>query len=420
MLSKTQWIISQLTRTLWIRASLFAVLAILTALIAIPLGHYLNYSLAISIHADSVKDILDILASSMLAVTTFSLAIMVSAYATSSSFSPRATQLIQQDTTTQNVLATFIGSFLYSLVGIVALSVHAYDATGRLILFIVTIAIILLIVITILRWIEHLSTLGRLDQTMDKIEAVTLTAFEERVKFPTLNAKELDPENLPDYIDNQLFHKDIGYIQHVDIDALNSYAKNSNAEISLLVSPGDFVHLNTAIASTNIVLTEDFVTSIQSTFTIESDRSYDQDPGFGLIVLTEVASRALSPAINDPGTAIEVINRSIKILSTLKDYKRTEPEPDKFKYQSVRVPCISIERILSKTYLPLARDGATMAEVHITLQQALLALAQLDNHLLNAHLPRISDLANQYLKRDLVIGTDCEEIDSIMRRIKQN
>ena len=418
MLSKTQWIISQLTRTLWVRASLFAVLAIVTALIAIPLGHYISYDLAIAIGADSVKDILNILASSMLAVTTFSLGIMVSAYAASSSISPRATQLTQQDTTTQNVLATFIGSFLYSLVGIVALSIHAYDVAGRFILFIVTIGVILLIVITMLRWIEHLSQLGRVGETTDRVEAATLTAIEKRVLFPNLDAKEFDPDNPPDYVDNKLFHQDIGYVQHVDIDALNRCAKTNDAEVSLLVSSGDFIHLNKAIACANIELSESFVAAIQSTVSVGPDRSFDQDPGFGMIVLTEIASRALSPAINDPGTAIDVINRSIRILSKLKDYKLLKPEPSEIRYQYVRLPCMSIGHILNDMYLPIARDGATMAEVHIAIQKALLALSQLGNQQLKDDLLRVSGLVNQYLTSVLVIDADREKIDSIRQKIK--
>ena len=163
MISKWQWLLSQLTRTLWIRAALFALLAVVTALIAIPAQSIINTPLPLNIGADAVGQILNILASSMLAVTTFSLSVMVAAYsAASNGATPRATKLVQQDTTTQNVLATFIGSFLFSLVGIIALSTDVYDDNGRLILFIVTIGIIILIVVTMLRWIEHLSQLGRL------------------------------------------------------------------------------------------------------------------------------------------------------------------------------------------------------------------------------------------------------------------
>ena len=171
MLSKWQWLLAQLTRTLWVRASFFALLAVVTALIAIPAQQMIDNPFPFSVGSDSVGQILDILASSMLAVTTFSLSVMVSAYtAASSNVTPRATKLVEQDTTTQNVLATFIGSFLYSLVGIIALSTDQYGENGRLILFIVTIGVIILIVITILRWIEHLSQLGRVGETTERVD----------------------------------------------------------------------------------------------------------------------------------------------------------------------------------------------------------------------------------------------------------
>ena len=47
---------------------------------------------------------------------------------------------------------------------------------------------------------------------------------------------------------------------------------------------------------------------------VEPERSYDDDLLFGLVTLSGVASRALSPAINDPGTAIEVLGAGLRVL----------------------------------------------------------------------------------------------------------
>ncbi|WP_341706845.1 DUF2254 family protein, partial [Halopseudomonas sp.] len=73
MISKWQWLLAQLTRTLWVRASLYAVLAVAAALLAIVVQQLLPGPLPVTVGADAVDRILDILASSMLAVTTFSL-----------------------------------------------------------------------------------------------------------------------------------------------------------------------------------------------------------------------------------------------------------------------------------------------------------------------------------------------------------
>jgi uncharacterized membrane protein len=53
-------------------------------------------------------------------------------------------------------------------------------------------------------------------------------------------------------------------------------------------------------------------------------RSFAQDPRFCLSVMAEIACRALSPAVNDPGTAIDVIGRGVRILSAYAQNKSDE------------------------------------------------------------------------------------------------
>lgn len=189
MIARWRWLLHQLTKRLWFRASLFSLLGIATALLAVVVKDYIPESLParIGADADAVDKILGIIASSMLAVTTFSLSTMVTAYgAASSGVTPRVTTLVMEDTTTQNALATFIGSFLFSLVGIIALSTGAYGTQGRVLLFAVTIAVVILIVYTLLRWIDHLSKLGRVGETIDRVEQATIDAINNKVQWPHL------------------------------------------------------------------------------------------------------------------------------------------------------------------------------------------------------------------------------------------
>lgn len=178
MQSRWVWLISKVGRRIWFRATLFSLAAVVTALVAIFAAPYISIGLSTKIGADAVDNILGIIAASMLTVTTFSLSTMVSAYsAAKTNVNSRATQLVMEDTTTQNVLATFIGSFLFSLVGIVAMTTGAYGEQGRNILFILTIVVIVLIGITLLRWIDHLSRLGRVTETTERVEEATLKAL---------------------------------------------------------------------------------------------------------------------------------------------------------------------------------------------------------------------------------------------------
>ena len=72
MTARWQWIIRQIGKRLWFRASLFSLLGVASALLALAFKAYVPDSLADSIGADAVDKILDVIATSMLTVTTFS------------------------------------------------------------------------------------------------------------------------------------------------------------------------------------------------------------------------------------------------------------------------------------------------------------------------------------------------------------
>ncbi len=102
-------------------------------------------------------------------------------------------------------------------------------------------------------------------------------------------------------------------------------------------------------------------------FVIGKQRTYDQDAAFGLLVLSETASRALSPGINDPGTAIEALTEMEKILW---DFSRKEPgNPPQC--PRVFIPELGDEALIDAAFGAAARDGAGQIEVAIHLQKAL-------------------------------------------------
>ncbi len=421
MFSKWQWLLTQLGRKLWLRSALFALLAVFTALIAIPVELFIKDPFPFSIGAESVGQILNILASSMLAVTTFSLSVMVSAYtAASSSATPRATKLVRQDSTTQNVLATFIGSFLFSLVGIIALSTDLYGDNGRLILFAVTIGVVVIIVVTMLRWIEHLSMLGRLGETTNRVEEAASRAIQQRIDYPCLGARRLDWDKLPNYFDRQIYPAQTGYIQHIDISRLNHYGEQYDSEISVLTEPGQFIHPAEAIASFEGELTEEIENAVRSAFTVGNERSFDQDPRFGLSVLAEIASRALSPAVNDPGTAIDVISRTVRLLSPWREHVRIEDDDEKIVYPHVRVSEIQLEGLFEDVFLPIARDGAGMIEIQLRLQRTLLALKRLCPDCFAEQVELHSRLA--YERAEIALQLDAEKtrLKQVVDKIQQN
>lgn len=159
-----QWLfsLSQAGRQLWLRVAAYSVLGLATALVAVVFRRWVPEDLALKIGTDAVDQVLSILASSMLAVATFSLATLVTAYtAVAALATPRAAKLLVSDGREQGSLATFVGAFIYAVLGIFALRTGYYGAQGRVILFFVTVVVVLLLVVTaLIRWIAQLSLLG--------------------------------------------------------------------------------------------------------------------------------------------------------------------------------------------------------------------------------------------------------------------
>jgi uncharacterized membrane protein len=374
MTSRWQWLFNQITRRLWFRAALFSLLGILTAILAAIAQPLIPADIPAKIGADSVDNILTIIASSMLAVTTFSLSAMVAAYAAASnSVTPRATKLLIQDPTTQNALAAFIGSFLFSLVGIIALSTGMYGSQGRVVLFAMTLVVVALIVITLLRWIDHLARLGRVGETTERIEEATVKALLERRASPTFGASLLaDPGDIPaDAV--PIFGSSIGYVQHIDVQALGD-SVGDKARLYVTAQPGTFIDGARPLAWL-AGAPADRHDEIRQAFTIDAARSFDQDPRFGLSVLAEIASRALSPALNDPGTAIDVIGRAVRALSL---WAEEPKEADEKNFPSIFLPALRVEDMFDDVFAPIARDGAAILEVQMRLQKALRSLAAID------------------------------------------
>ena len=379
MISKWQWLVLQWTRTLWVRATLFALLGVGAALAAAALEGALPAWVDLSLGQNAVGDILNILASSMLAVTTFSLSIMVMAYgAATNTATPRATRLLMQDTTTQNVLGTFIGTFLFSLVGITALSTGTYDDSGRAILFLVTLVVILLIVITILRWIEHLSHFGRVGDTTGRVETVTLAALKERICNPGLGGvTNKGAQDAPPDSAWPVYAQSTGLIQHLDMVELSRLAEAHDWRIWVACLPGAFVSQPRVLAWIDGVggdKTDESNEAVYGVFTLGNDRSFEQDPRFGLSVLAEIASRALSPAVNDPGTAIDVLGRAVRILSCYSEQSVAEMQVAPI-YPRVHVPALELDDLFDDIFAPIARDGGSLIEVQMRLQKGLLLLA---------------------------------------------
>ncbi|MFU8825150.1 DUF2254 domain-containing protein [Yoonia sp.] len=408
--------LTALLSQIWVKVTGYSLLAVITALAAIWLRDFIPADLEVKLGADAVETVLSIVATSMLTVATFSLGIMANAISgAADGATPRATALLLEDRVSQNALATFLGAFSFSLVGIIALQIGVYEDGGRIILLGGTIVVIILIYVAFIRWVNLLRSFGRIPDTLNRIETAAEDALKRRLDHPFLDchpytAADDDHSDLIALCPDQ-----VGFVQHIDTTKLQACAETHDVEVLVERTPGQFASLNRPLAYLRkkaAHLDGDALDELMGYFTLGAARTIKQDPQFGMIMLSETAARALSPAVNDPGTAIDVLRRALRILLCWD----TRPAPD-VKHDRIWMPGLIPEGFLRDLIRPIARDGAGIVEVQHVLQSILLDLAQSRPDVFASAAKAQSREAYERAEAGLTLQSDKDEVREIANKL---
>ncbi|APG47965.1 DUF2254 domain-containing protein [Phaeobacter porticola] len=378
MISRTLLYVQRITRQLWFRVVLLSACSLLALAIAPWLTPFIPEDLGERFGRQAALPVLTILASGMLAVTTFSLNVMVSAYRTAAgTATPRVYRLLLEDTITQSVLATFVGGFVFSLSAVILFRAGFYSEDAAIVVFAITVGVVALIVGAILRWIDHLSGLGSMDHTLRLIEERSRISLCQRAEAPCLGAclaeesHDLGDGTVP------IPAQASGFVRFVDVAQLQTLAKEADTKIVITRTPGKFVLRGRPVAYA-VNVDNDVCKAASDAIEIGDVRSFDQDPSFGLTLLAETAQRALSPGVNDPGTALEVMGRLERLLWENTPSDRDSPRADA-SFDRIFLPPVTASQLLNCAFPPIAQSGADDPSVMGWMDNALAALGQHPN-----------------------------------------
>lgn len=309
------------------------VLGLLLASVDVDEGSLL-WPVAFKGSADDARQILIVVGATMITVTglVFSLTIVALQIA-SSQFSPRLLRNFLRDRGNQWVLAVFVSTFAYSTAGLQTVGADRAgggDFVPRLAIS-GAMAFALASLAMLIYFINHLAHSIQIDHIMRDVERRTLEVIRTG-ELEDVVARH-DPEQgraasgaatSVDVRDVTVDAWSSGYVQSVDGEGFARLASDRNVAFELRPHVGDYVVAGDPLL---MVRAEDgvwptgaaAVTELRPLVRVGIERTMEQDIGFGIRQLVDIALRALSPAINDPYTAVQATDHLTNILAVLAD-----------------------------------------------------------------------------------------------------
>ncbi len=290
-------------------------------------------------------------------------------------FSPRIIVSFSRDRVTQWTLGIFLGTFLYCMAALPAARslprpfAPVATVLGAMVLALVCVGLLLF-------FIHHISQAISVNHIVDRIAEETEAMIDDLMPWPhRLNHHLKDAEPLrPNPSEVAVLSHDSGYIRFVDMRRLVALAKHYHVSIRVLRRVGHFVPpgIPLMMVSKGNRLSSEGTAELLAAFDFGPTRTLQQDVEFGVLQIVDVALKAISPAVNDPTTAINCIDQLSRILIR---FASREP-PDAGLYDPPGIVRASIgwihfERLLDAAFEQIRMYAKTDVAVSLRLLRAL-------------------------------------------------
>lgn len=238
--------------------------------------------------------------------TTFSITVAALSLA-SGQMGPRLLRNFVRDPGNQLALGVFLGTFAYTLVVLRTVRSAAEGAFVPHIGVSGAMALALLCVATLVWFVHHIAT-GINVETVIELVHEDLSAAVRRLTLERPDPPP--PDDAPCDGGAPVVLPRSGYLRALDDGALADWAAEQGATLVLLVRPGDYIQPGLPVVELfPAAATEGVEEALAGAFSLGSRQAATQDLEFAVRQLVEVAVRALSPGVNDPFTAMAVLDR---------------------------------------------------------------------------------------------------------------
>ena len=238
----------------------------------------------------------------------------------SSQFSPRALRNFLRDRITQWTLGALVATFTYSLLTLRHIDPDADPASDAVPGLSVTLALVLALgsLAAFVVFVDHLSHSIRVVSIIERVAGETRRAVRQEIPLADPGPPPRVPDRAPDRTIG--WERGPGVVLGVDADDLVEHARAAGVVLRLLHRVGDFVP--SGAPAVEVWQVDDGAPGVNAVddrtvlgnVGVGVERTMTQDPMFGFRQLVDIAEKALSPAVNDPTTAVQALHRLHDLL----------------------------------------------------------------------------------------------------------
>ena len=270
---------------------------------------------------DSARSILAAIAGGTITAAAVVLSFtLVAVQLASSQYSPRTLGRFLADRFQQVVMGVVFGTFTFSIVVLREIGRAGVDAEEPTPQLATTGAVVLAVaaLLAVLASIDHTARSLQVESIAERVSQLSIQIARQR--HPPLDDERPPPEPVPDRPDDALVvtAQQTGWVQQLSLEAVARSVPEGTTAV-LAVTVGDHVAEGDPVAHLwpSTPDPEKAAHILDEVVDLGSTRTMQDDVAFGIIQLVDIAARALSPAINDPYTAQEIVLRLGPILREL-------------------------------------------------------------------------------------------------------
>ncbi|AXE89945.1 DUF2254 domain-containing protein [Streptomyces sp. Go-475] len=240
---------------------------------------------------------------------------LVAVQMASGQFTPRVVRLFVRSRITKATFAVFLATFVLTLLVLTSFETAGDPRAVTSVPLVQSVLTLCMVALSLLLFVLYVNTTLRLMRISHVIARIATESFRVAASMPVPEGGQ-DAAPLGSATAWVTHEGRAGVLRDVHIARLVRVARTHGVVLRLIPRIGDFVVPGTPVLAVHGGAAPPR-RALRYTIAVGVERTYHQDLGFGLRQLSDIALRALSPAINDPTTAVQALDRVVQFLAAL-------------------------------------------------------------------------------------------------------